>query len=118
MSARPVSALTPCPCCPWRRDHAGGVGIPNFSIDKARDLANAVGDHDAFRPIMACHLSPDGTETPCRGYLAKHGWSNLAVRMMAIRGDIDLAGIAAAADGTDLHDTFDEMLGALEAKEP
>ncbi len=112
------SPLAPCPCCPWRVDHAGGSSIPSFSIDKARNLACTVGGSDAFRPIMACHLSPEGDEIPCRGYVAAVGWSNLAVRMAAIEGRIDIYGIIDAAEDIELHPTFDDMLDALEAKEP
>ncbi len=79
-----------------------------------RRLRNTVGREDGFRPIMACHHSPVGGERPCVGYLAVEGWRNLAVRVMAIRGEIDPAAIDAATKDLDLWESFEAMLAAYE----
>ncbi len=114
-----MTALTPCPSCPWWADSVGGSAIPGFDIEKARALSCTVGaGADGFRPIMACHGSPEGQESPCRGYLAVEGWSNLAVRMAAISGRIPLAEVVSACEGLDLHESFAAMLDALEEAEP
>lgn len=108
-------SATPCATCPWRRTSTvGGGDIPGFGIDLMRRLSNTVGNGDAFRPIMACHGSGVGSETACVGYLAVEGWSNLAVRIMAIEGKIDLRSVAAACEPLDLWPSFYEMLTAYE----
>lgn len=108
-------AVIPCPTCPWRRSSTvGGFDIPAFDIDLMRSLANTVGDGDDFRNIMACHYSACGDETPCVGYVAQEGYSNLSIRMMAIRDRIDLAAIWAACEPLDLWPSFHEMLAAYE----
>lgn len=105
----------PCRTCPWRRSSTvGGADIPGFNIEMMRGLASTVGEGDAIRPIMACHYSPCGGEEPCVGYLARHGWSNLAVRLMVMRERIDMAAIEAACAGFDLWPDFAAMLQAYE----
>ncbi len=107
---------TPCPTCPWRKSSTvGGADIPNFNIDLMRGLANTVGPGDDFRPIMACHYSPEAEEEVCRGYVAQEGYHNLAVRLRAIRGHLDIQAIIDACETLDLWDSFHEMLDAYEA---
>jgi hypothetical protein len=109
-------AVVPCPTCPWRRSSTvGGGEIPGFSLAKMQNLTCTVGAGDAFRPIMACHGSPEGGERPCVGYLARHGYSNLAVRWSAAEGRVDLPAIADACADLDLWPDFHTMLTAYEA---
>lgn len=106
---------TPCPTCPWRRTSTiGGADIPNFDIGLMRGLSNTVGRGDDFRPVMACHGSACGKETPCVGYLAVEGWSNLNVRIMAMSGRVDLSSIMDDCAELDLWASFREMLDAYE----
>lgn len=79
-----------------------------------RDLVNTVGDTDDFRPIMACHGSAEGTDHPCVGYLARHGYTNLFVRMLSMRGAIDMPTIDGADWDDDLFPDFHSMLAAYE----
>lgn len=106
-------SAAPCPTCPWRVG-SDAHQIPNFDIVKARGLACTVGDGDDFRTIMACHHSPEGGETPCRGYLAVEGYTNLSVRLSAARGEIDLPAVWEAAESLDLFQSFGAMLADLE----
>lgn len=108
-------SAAPCPTCPWRRGSSAD-DIPNFDLAKARNLSCTVGDGDAFRTIMACHHSPEGGETSCRGYIAKEGWSNLSVRMAAIEGRIDIDSIVEASLDIDMFESFEEMLDDLEGQ--
>jgi len=122
-----MSDTVPCPTCPWRTSSTvGGSDIPLFDIDKMRGLRNTVpGDDnacvvgdpngDAIRPIMACHYSACGAETPCVGYLYRHGWSNIAVRLMSARGAVDLDAIDEQCSKLDLWPDFHTMLDAYEA---
>jgi hypothetical protein len=106
----------PCPTCPWRKSSTvGGADIPNFDINLMRSLRCTVGDgSDDFRPIMACHYSACGGETPCAGYVAQEGYRNINVRLAAMRGDIDIAGVMDACEPLDLWESFEEMLTAYE----
>lgn len=107
--------MTPCPTCPWRRSSTvGGFDIPGFDIEMMRGLSNTVGDGDAIRPIMACHGSACGAERACVGYVAMEGWTNIAVRLAVIRGDLDMNAIAEACAPLDLWPSFGEMLAAYE----
>ncbi len=105
----------PCTTCPWRKTSTvGGDDIPRFDLDRMRGLLGTVGENDAFRPIMACHHSPDGDEFACAGYLAVEGMSNLNVRVLAAVGSIDMLAVYEAADGLDLWGDFESMLAAYE----
>lgn len=105
----------PCPTCPWRRSSTvGGADIPGFDLDKMRGLASTVGEGDDFRVIFACHYSTCGADAPCIGYVAVEGYSNLTVRVMAIRGALDLQAIWKACEPLDLWPSFHEMLTAYE----
>lgn len=105
----------PCVTCPWRKSStAGGADIPGFNLELMRGLRVTVGHGDAFRPIMACHYSPCGEEKVCVGYVAKEGWRNLAVRMLALRGELDIGAVVDICAELDLWNSFEEMLEAYE----
>ena len=103
----------PCKTCPWRKGSKASE-IPGFEIAKARHLSCTVGNGDGFRTIMACHLSDEGFEEPCIGYLAVDGWSNLNVRMGAIEGRFDMAGVWRDCQGIALFSSFEDMLANIE----
>ena len=110
-----MSATTPCPTCPWRKTSTvGGFDIPGFDLAKMQGLRSTVGEGDAFRTVMACHYSACGAEEPCVGYLYVEGWSNLNVRMMALREEVDMGAIDEHCEGLDLWVSFEEMLEAYE----
>lgn len=100
----------PCASCPWRRT-ATAAGIPRYDHDRAERLANTCGD--GWRPVMACHGSDDGAETPCWGYLARYGQRNLTVRMSVLFGDYPAEVLDPPPEGWDLHETFNEMISKL-----
>lgn len=79
-------------------------------------MSNTVGDGDEFRPIMACHGSPEGGDRACVGYVAKVGYTNLGVRMLAVRGEVDFRAIDTATADVDLYESFDDMLDNIEAR--
>lgn len=79
--------LLPCKTCPWRVNR-DATTIPRYDPDMAEALLNTVGEGDAFRPIMACHCSPDAEPRACNGYLARAGWSNINVRLLLLHGRI------------------------------
>ncbi len=78
----------PCPSCPWRVNQGVSV-IPNYVQEKAEGLLCTVGRGDDFRQIMACHRSTDKKMIACKGYLAREGWSNINVRLLLTRNQIE-----------------------------
>lgn len=109
-------SLLPCATCPFRVDQTAAV-IPRYSHGKACNLMNTVGDGDGFRPVMACHGSTEDNNRACNGYLARHGWSNINVRIMLVEGIIespDHVLDACEAAGIELHADYSEVLAKLE----
>lgn len=70
----------PCRSCPWRVDAEAG-DIPNFSLELAEGLACTSGETSIGQPMFACHQSTDVVHVVCVGWLARHGWDNLTVRI-------------------------------------
>jgi hypothetical protein len=85
-----AKGMLPCKSCPWRVD-ADVSAIPGFNRVKAVGLLRtaSLGEGDAFRPIMGCHHSKDNHDYACKGYLAREGWSNLNVRVLLAKDDIE-----------------------------
>lgn len=107
-----AKSLLPCASCPWRSDQDAST-IPGFNTALAMGLLRTVGQGDAFRPIMACHHSREGKPTACKGYLARHGWSNLNVRLLLSQGAIehpDAVLDACAAEGIELEPDYQTVL--------
>lgn len=112
-------AAKPCATCPWRKSSTvGGEDIPGFNMGKMRSLQNTVpapgDDSTDFRTIMACHGSKEGGEHACAGYLYRHGHNNLNVRLLAVKGLIDLNAVDKACAPLDLYPDFHTMLADYE----
>lgn len=108
-------SLLPCPTCPWRVDQDASV-IPEYVQEKAEGLLCTVGRGDAFRQIMACHNSTDKKMIPCKGYLAREGYSNLNVRLLAIKGEVPNPAACANAcedGGIELEPDYETVLEKL-----
>jgi Family of unknown function (DUF6283) len=109
--------LLPCRTCPWRIDQDSSV-IPGYCQDKAEGLRRTVGRGDDFRQVMACHNSTDKKMIPCKGYLAQEGYSNLNVRLLAIKGVIpNPAAVANACEdeGIEMEPDYETVLAKLSA---
>ncbi len=110
----------PCKTCPWRRSSkVGGEDIPHFDIDLMRGLVSTVpprgSNKDGFYQIMACHGSSMRNRKSCIGYVAAVGASNLRVRLLASRGEIDIRAIYAETKDIELYEDFYTMLDDYEA---
>lgn len=110
----------PCKTCPWRRSSkVGGEDIPRFDISLMRGLASTVpprgSDEDGFYQIMACHGSSERNRKSCIGYVAAVGYSNIHVRLLASRGELDLPAIDAETKNIELYKDFYTMLDDYEA---
>lgn len=94
-----------CAECPWRKD----VPVGRFPPERFEALRSTVGDEDEFRPIFACHKSPDASPQACAGYLLVEGDSNLNVRIGASRAGLQRGEVTAAGP---LYDSFEAMAEA------
>lgn len=74
-------AKIPCAECPWRRDVPPG----KFPPERFRALADCA--YDMGRQVFACHMSKEGEEFACAGFLLQSAAHNLSVRLALARGD-------------------------------
>lgn len=110
-----MTCTAPCPSCPWRKSStAGGSDIPRFDLEKMRALRSTVGTGDDFRTVMACHYSTEDGEYPCAGYVYRHGYENINVRIMMLDGRLDHTAVEEACADLDLWSDFHSMLTAYE----
>lgn len=110
-----LKAKPPCKSCPWRVENDASV-IPNYNHEKAVGLLNTVGPDDDFRPIMACHGSVNTKPIACKGYLAREGWSNINVRIMLAKNQIENPSNVAdlcEAKGIELEPDYPTVLDKL-----
>lgn len=105
MSAcRRLQRNTPCPECPWRRD----APVGHFPADRYRALAGT--STQSFGTLFACHLSEEGNDLTCAGYLAVAGATSIRVRLAVSGGHLDLTSIADAAPNfPPMYGSFAEM---------
>jgi hypothetical protein len=91
---------SPCGGCPWRVDQTGSFPAEAFrhSAETAYDLSSH---------MFACHEA--GTEKPmtCAGFLLRGADHNMAVRLRAANGQIDMG--AVHDGGHELHDGYTAM---------
>lgn len=104
----------PCRSCPWRK---GSISedIPNFNPEGAQELSQTCRD-DGFS-VMACHKSTDTAFVVCAGFALQVGYESVGLRMLARSEDKDIVG-GCSGEGTELHDTFEEMLEGLGLEPP
>ena len=101
---RQFAMKTVCRECPWKRDAAPGKFPP------ARYAALEATCRPGGLPgVFACHLSREGGERACAGFLMVCGADNNRVRFAMMRGAVNLAAITSDAP---LYDSFDEMARA------
>src|SRR6516165_7562536 len=75
-------AKVPCNECPWRRDVPVGKFLPE------RYVALAHTAYDLAGVIFACHMSKEGGEFACAGFLLQSSAHNLSVRMARHRFEV------------------------------
>lgn len=74
-------ANIPCAECPWRTDLAVGKFPPE------RYVALAATAYDMGGTVFACHMSKDGGEFACAGFILQSSAHNFSCRMS--RGTFD-----------------------------
>lgn len=63
-----------CPECPWRKD------VPVGKFPPKRFVALAETAYDLSGRVFACHLSPEGKEFACAGFVLQ-AHHNMALRL-------------------------------------
>lgn len=81
MSALPYMP-SPCRECPWRRDVKPG----KFTAARFQALARTA--YDMATTIFACHMSKEGGEVACAGFVLQQGAHNLSLRMARQRFEV------------------------------
>lgn len=65
----------PCAECPWRQDVKPG----KFTPERFRTLARTA--YNMATSIFACHMSKEGGEVACAGFVLMQGAHNLSLRL-------------------------------------
>lgn len=91
---------SPCGQCPWRKD---AVGV--FPAEAFRHSASTA--YDAAINTFACHESGQKAPATCAGFLLRNSANNVAVRLKAASGAIDLSSVSDG--GVELFDSYREM---------
>lgn len=102
-----------CEKCPWKVT-TDPTEIPNgYSEDRHRDLVGTIAEPGRLvvgtLRVMACHESPVGDERICAGWVMHQlgPGNNLALRMQAMTGQLDVAGVELVGEQ---HDRFEDTL--------
>lgn len=68
-------AVKPCAECPWRRD----VPVGKFPPERFEALASTA--YDLGGTVFACHMSKEGGEFACAGFILKSSAHNMRCRL-------------------------------------
>lgn len=110
----------PCAECPWRRDVPPGQ-FPACRYEALQRTSPAPDGTSAplDAPWFACHLTIEGRELPCAGWLAVEGHNHVGVRLAVCIGQVDPAALRPGDDWPDLYRDYAEMaekMGAPDAR--
>lgn len=99
----------PCAECPWKKSSDPGK-FPAERYEALRSTSGAPG-HEApvGSPMFACHMTPEGREKACAGWLATEGPNHLGVRLAVITGRLPGGALRPKEDWPELFDSFDDM---------
>jgi hypothetical protein len=100
----------PCAECPWRRDTPPGK-FPAERYERLRDTSPGPRGESASlgAPIFACHMSHEGGEFPCAGWLATQAHAHVGIRYAVLRGALPKEVLRPGEDWPDLFTDYDEM---------
>jgi hypothetical protein len=110
-------ARKPCAECPWRTDaEPGKFPLANFAA-----MAHTVGHED--RPVLpdrkmfACHMSGEGKEIACAGWLVTHGRYHIGVRMAIALEALPVEALEPGENWPELYPDFQAMVAAQQDEE-
>lgn len=102
----------PCGECPYRRDVEPGM----FSAERFEDLRETAIDiapetvEDIFsQPMFACHMTDEGKEVACAGWLAVSGENHIGVRVAVSQGRLPEEALRPQPGWPSLFADYDEM---------
>lgn len=99
----------PCRDCPWRRDAPAG----RFPPERYAALADTSGtpgrEVGLTAPVFACHLTQEGREKACAGWLAVAGVYHLGIRYAIALRRLPERVLTPAADWPELFTDYAEM---------
>lgn len=98
------AVLRTCRECPWKTTSVPG----KFAPERYRKLRRTC-EQSLANPVFACHMSPEGEEKACAGFLLVEGVNNILVRIAAAYGRFSYDDIK--ADGP-LYESFAAMARA------
>jgi hypothetical protein len=103
----------PCGECPWRRDVPPGK-FPEERYEALRATATQPENVQSMEDVtgqamFACHMSKEGHEAACAGFLAVAGWDNLAVRVAVLTGRLPAEALQPKENWPPLFDSYNEM---------
>jgi hypothetical protein len=101
----------PCKTCPWRLDQ-DATAIPGFSLELAEGLRRTT-ESELGAPQFACHQSTPDQEVVCAGWLARHGWDSIAVRLGLMNGKYHAEQLEPGEDWPELEPNFDAVIEKL-----
>lgn len=101
----------PCGGCPWRKDNTG-----KFPAEAFKHSANTA--YDGSTSTFSCHESGAEKPTDCAGFLLRNAENNIAVRIKAMSGLLDMSQVSDG--GHDLHESYRSMAVAngVDPKDP
>ena len=106
----------PCEECPWRTDTPPG----QFSAARYKALRATTGTPGAEAPLgsplFACHLTHEGKEMPCAGWLASVGVESLPVRILVTYKRLPADVLQPGKDWPPLYRSYAEMEAAQSRK--
>jgi Family of unknown function (DUF6283) len=105
-------AKRPCGECPWRLDATPGK-FPAARYDALAATAGTPGAEAGFdAPIFACHMSEEGRDRACAGWLASIGQEHLRIRLAVAMGDLPPEALTPAPGWPALHPDYASLATA------
>lgn len=105
-------AARPCGECPWRVDAIPGK-FPPERYDQLRATAGGPGAEVGFdAPIFACHMSHEGKDRACAGWLAVVGFEHLGVRFALIQGRLPGDALEPKPGWPELYSSYEDLAEA------
>jgi Family of unknown function (DUF6283) len=99
----------PCAECPFRRDTEPGQ-FPACRYEALRATAGAPGaEVPPGAPVFACHMSTEGRDQACAGWLAVCGIEHIGMRIAVLAGRLEPEDLRPGDGWPELFGSYDEM---------
>lgn len=102
----------PCGECPWSKETPPG----QFPLSRYEEIAHTSGEPGTEAPLgaplFACHMSLEGRDVPCAGWLAAIGRESLPVRVLVAYEELPPEVLDPGPDWPELFDSYAAMMNA------